>query len=106
MAGKTKKPKFAIIDLGSSTIKLNVCEFDSKQEVVTVLKKSLTTNLAEDFFENETIKDDARKRTMEGLKELKNEALNYGVTNFKLIGTKVLRDAKNSNEILSEIEQI
>ncbi len=97
--------KFAIIDLGSSTIKLNVCEFDAHQEVATLLKKSLTTNLAEDFFENEMIKDEARKRTMEGLKELKNEALDFGVTDFKLIGTKVLRDAKNSNDILSEIEK-
>ncbi len=97
--------RFAIIDLGSSTIKLNICEFDSKQEVVTVLKKSVTTNLAEDFFENETIKDEARKRTLKELKELKDEASNHGVTDFKLIGTKVLRDAKNSSEVLSEIQK-
>lgn len=97
--------RFGIIDLGSSTIKLNVSDVDSNNQITTVLKKSITTNLAEDFFNSGLIKDKAKERTIEGLKDLKDEAIEQGVTDFKLLGTKVIRDAKNSAEVVEEIEK-
>jgi hypothetical protein len=97
--------RFGIIDLGSSTIKLTVSEIDNHNQITVHLKKSITTNLAEDFFETEEIKEQAKERTIEGLKDLKDEALSYGVSDFKLIGTKVLRDAKNKSEVLEAIER-
>jgi exopolyphosphatase/guanosine-5'-triphosphate,3'-diphosphate pyrophosphatase len=97
--------RFGIIDLGSSTIKLTVSEVDKHNQISVLLKKSITTNLAEDFFETKMIKDQALERTIEGLKDLKDEAIEYGVSDFKLVGTKVLRDAKNASEVLENIEK-
>ncbi len=96
--------RFGIIDLGSSTLKLSVSEIDGFNQISVLLKKSITTNLAEDFFQTELIKEEAKNRTIEGLKDLKDEAIEGGVTDFKLIATKVLRDAKNAREVVSEIE--
>jgi hypothetical protein len=95
---------FGIIDLGSSTVKLSVSEIDEFNKISVILKKSITTNLAEDFFQTDLIKEEAKDRTIEGLKDLKDEAINNGVTDFKLIATKVLRDAKNAREVVGEIE--
>jgi exopolyphosphatase/pppGpp-phosphohydrolase len=97
--------KFAIIDLGSSTIKLTVSEIDEYNQITVLLKKSITTNLAEDYFDTNTINDDAKERTIQGLKDLKDEAVEYGVVDFKLIATKVVRDAKNSVDVIKEIRQ-
>jgi len=103
--GKNIPNRFGIIDLGSSTIKLTVSEIDKHDQISVLLKKSITTNLAEDFFDTELIKEQAQERTIEGLKDLKDEAIGYGVSDFKLIGTKVLRDAKNASDVLEDIEK-
>jgi exopolyphosphatase/pppGpp-phosphohydrolase len=99
-----KTKNIAIIDLGSSTIKLTVSEIDQSNQISILLKKSITTNLAEDYFETNTIKNTAKEKTIQGLKDLKNEATEYGVVDFKLIATKVVRDAKNSEDVIKEIE--
>jgi exopolyphosphatase / guanosine-5'-triphosphate,3'-diphosphate pyrophosphatase len=68
-------------------------------------KKSITTNLAEDFFETKLIKEEAMERTLEALKDLKEEGIKNGVSDFKLIGTKVIRDASNAEEFIERISE-
>lgn len=97
--------RFGIIDLGSSTIKLSIIESKELGDSQVLFKKSVTTNLAEDFFDTKIIKKEAMERTIQALKDLKEEGINNGVNDFKLIGTKVIRDAENSQLFIQEIKE-
>lgn len=97
--------RFGIIDLGSSTIKLSIIESKELGNTEILFKKSVTTNLAEDFFDTKTIKKEAMDRTIQALKDLKDEGVTHGVNDFKLIGTKVIRDASNSDLFIQQIKE-
>jgi hypothetical protein len=102
---KFKPSHFAIIDLGSSTVKLSVCRVDSTDQIETLHKKALTVNLAEDFFENKELQELAIKRTIQAILDLRHEALEYDVSDIELIGTGVVREAKNQKSFLKEISE-
>lgn len=89
---------FAIIDLGSSTVKLTVCSIDENKITEVLYKKAITVNLAENFFEENILQINAITRTIEAVLDLQKDALTYGVLDIKLIGTGVTRKAKNLKE--------
>lgn len=97
--------RFGIIDLGSSTVKLSIIESRELGNTQVLFKKAVTTNLAEDFFDTKIIKKEAMDRTVQALKDLKEEGITNGVNDFKLIGTKVIRDANNSQLFIQEIKE-
>jgi len=97
--------KFAIVDLGSSTVKLSVCEINRDKNISIIHKKAITVNLAEGFFENNELQVSAMERTLQAVIDLQKEAISFGVIDLKLIGTGVLRKAKNINTFLTKIKE-
>lgn len=96
--------RFGIIDLGSSTVKLTVCNVGLGGEVDVLHKKAITVNLAEGFFDKKTLQVPAIKRTLQAIVDCQNEALSYGVLDIKLIGTGVVRKAKNFKEFALKVK--
>ncbi|MEA2020369.1 MAG: hypothetical protein U9M98_01490 [Patescibacteria group bacterium] len=94
-----------IIDLGSSTVKLYVCKVNKDGSAETVHKKSVYTNLVENFFEKKVLGELPRKRTLQAVEELLEEADSRGAVDVKLVGTGALRMAKNAEEFMSTIKQ-
>lgn len=94
----SKIGKFGIIDLGSSTVKLTVCKIDEHKETETLHKKAITVNLAEGFFEEKILQENPINRTVEAILDFQKEALSFGTTDIKLIGTGVVRLAGNLKE--------
>ncbi len=95
--------KFSVIDLGSSTVKLTICYRDSEGNLKVVTKKSITVNLAENFFEDNKLKKLPMERTLDAIKDFYQEAMGYGVVDVKLFGTGVSRKATNIKEFKEKI---
>lgn len=97
--------RFGVIDLGSSTVKLTVCNINTDKRIEVLHKKSITVNLAEGFFENNELRQPAIARTLEAVIDCQKEALTFGVLDIKMIGTGVLRKASNLEEFMSQIRE-
>ncbi|KUK84043.1 MAG: Ppx/GppA phosphatase [Microgenomates bacterium 39_6] len=97
--------QFGIIDLGSSTVKLSLCHVDENNITHTIYKKSITTNLAEDFFETNQLQPLAIERTVQAIIDLQSEALDHGIVEIKLVGTGVARKAKNLKKLKDKIKR-
>jgi len=103
--GNESPKHFGIIDLGSSTVKLTVCNTDADRRIEILHKKSITVNLAEGFFENNELQQPAMARTFEAVIDCQKEALTFGVLDIKMIGTEVLRRASNLEKFTSQIRE-
>jgi|GEM_PF-3482776 len=90
--------RFAIIDLGSSTVKLTLCEIKPDKTLDTLYKKSITVNLAENFFKNDILQDAPMQRTIQAILDFQQTALDYGIVDIVVVGTGVLRKAKNIDQ--------
>ena len=97
--------KFAVIDLGSSTVKLTLCEQKDDKNIITIFKKSMTVNLAENFFDKMTLGKNAIERTIQAILDFQKIALDYGIINSVVIGTGVLRKAVNIDEFLGQVKK-
>lgn len=97
--------RFGVIDLGSSTVKLTVCNIDADKSINVLHKKSITVNLAEGFFENNELQRRAMARTFEAVIDCQKEALTFGVLDIKAVGTGVLRKASNLEKFMSQIRE-
>lgn len=96
---------FAIIDLGSSTVKLTVCSIKEDNISEVLYKKAITVNLAEGFFEEKILQSNAVKRTIQAVFDLQKEALSYGVLDIKMVGTGVIRQAKNLSDFKKDVKE-
>lgn len=94
-----------IIDLGSSTVKLFVCKVEKDGTVETVHKKSVYTNLVENFFDERVLGELPRGRTLQAIDELLEEANSHGAVDVKLVGTGALRMAENAGEFRQAIKE-
>lgn len=97
--------RFGIIDLGSSTVKLTICNIDDSKKTEVLHKKAITVNLAEGFFENNELQPAAMARTLEAIADCQSEALGYGVLDIKMIGTGVLRKAVNLDSFTVRVKE-
>jgi len=93
--------KFALIDLGSSTVKLNVYEIETKK---VLYKDAKTVNMAENFYPNQLITDEAMGRVLSVLKEYKRYLDSEKINNIKLVTTGVARKAKNADTLVKSIK--
>ena len=106
--GETKNNiplRFGIIDLGSSTVKLVICSVNPNQEIEVLHKKAFTVNLAEGFFNEKILQPLAMKRTIQAVIDCQNEALSFGVSEIKLFGTGVTREASNFKDFAARIRE-
>lgn len=97
--------RFGIIDLGSSTVKLTVCNLDTTKEVDILHKKAITVNLVEGFFNKYEFQPLALKRTIQAVSDCQSEALSYGVVEIKLVSTGAIQKAVNLDELIQGIKK-
>jgi len=91
----------AIIDLGSSTIKVNVVNSATKE---LIHKYAETVNMAEGFYPDKIITDQAFSRVIEALIKIKNKLKDIKVSEVKLVTTGVARKAVNIDDLKRKIK--
>ena len=93
----------AIIDLGSNTFHLLICQV-SKGSFTEVYRKRLFIGLAEGGIE--LINDQALYRAREGFSDFRQILLEYDISKTKIIGTAALRSASNASLVNHMAEEI
>jgi len=89
----------AIIDLGTNTFKLLVCD-RSEGRLHVIHREELPVYLGRGGIEQGVIAADAMERGMEALRAFRDTALSHGVHTLKGFGTSALRNARNADEFL------
>jgi exopolyphosphatase/guanosine-5'-triphosphate,3'-diphosphate pyrophosphatase len=96
--------KIAIIDLGTNSNKLSI--FDVSSEIPKLLlKEKQPARLGKGIQESGMISDEALEKTLLVLNDFKKVVKEYNIENAEIFSTEVMRQAKNSQEILDKIFQ-
>ena len=91
--------KFAIIDLGSNSARMNIVELaDGKAEVLQTHRKIV--RLSQGMGEEKLLQQNAVERTLAVMEEFRNIIDQNGVTKIRAIATAALRTAKNKELFL------
>lgn len=100
---KKQNNSIALIDLGSSTVKLGIYDKATK---VLLEKKAATVNIAENFYPDAVLTESAIKRVFIALKSLKAHLKSKGISDPTLVATGVARKAKNITDLTLRIKKI
>lgn len=99
--------KLAAIDIGSNAARLlivEVVQYNSSEVDFTKLNLiRIPIQLGYDVFQNGYIGEEKKHNFVETMKAFKTLMDVYKVVGYKACATSAMRDAKNSNEIVSEI---
>ncbi|MGB4846306.1 MAG: hypothetical protein WBP41_00210, partial [Saprospiraceae bacterium] len=88
-----KEQRIAVIDLGSNTFHLLICELHQHGSWVTLLKERVYVKLADGGLE--LIEEDAIQRAIDAMLLFKDLIQIYEVGRTRAIGTAALREAWN-----------
>jgi exopolyphosphatase/guanosine-5'-triphosphate,3'-diphosphate pyrophosphatase len=97
--------RYAVIDVGTNSIKFHVAEQAPGGRWRTVADRAEITRLGEGLAEANRIGDAALERAVAAIKGMVDEARAQGVLAIVAVGTAGLRIASNRDEIVAAIEQ-
>ena len=97
--------RYAAIDVGTNSVKLNVGERLDDGEWRTVVDRSEMTRLGEGIHESGRLGEEAVRRTVDAIAELAEEARRAGAEEIAVVGTAGLRQAANSDEFLDAVRE-
>ena len=100
-----KSNRYAVIDVGTNSIKFHVAEQAPGGRWRTVVDRAEITRLGEGLAEANRIGDAALERAVAAIKGMVDEARAQGVLAIVAVGTAGLRIASNRDEIVAAIEQ-
>lgn len=91
--------RIAVIDLGSNTFHLLICELNEAGAFVPLVKSRVYVKLASAGLG--FIDDESAERGLKAMKGFAEKLLQYNVNAVKAVGTSALREASNGMEIAS-----
>lgn len=94
--------KVSLIDMGSSTVKLSIY---NKETGELLHKSAQTVNMAENFYPNKSISNEAIERVVNALKKFEEELNSANIKNIKLVTTGIARKAENIDELQVAIKK-
>ncbi len=105
---KLKSELKAVIDIGTNSVRLFICEVDNKLNKVkkTFEKKTIITSLGRDVDKTKQLRKDRIEATVEALVEYKKIANEYGIKRIKAIATSAVRDSENREEFLNKVKKL
>ena len=97
--------KIAIIDMGTNTFHLLIAEADTKGYHITQ-RDRLAVKIGKDGINQGLITEEGIQRALLAMQSFKNTLDQQGITKIYAFGTSALRNAKNSQEVVSRIKAI
>lgn len=95
--------RYAVIDVGTNSVKLHVGERDADGSWRTIVDRAVVTRLGEGLAKAGEIAPDAAERTAGVIADMSGEAKRNGVRGIVAVGTAGLRIARNSAAVLHMI---
>ncbi len=96
--------RVAALDIGTNTTRLLVADVPKRGTFSPLVRKRAVTRLGEGAYKDMTIQDYAIKRTFHAIKEFVSIAKCHNVEFIRAVGTGILREAKNSSELLKMVK--
>jgi len=96
--------RYAVIDVGTNSVKLLIGERDLTERWRTVVDRAELTRLGEGLEQHRMIVDAALERTSAAIAGMADEAKRCSVLAIAAVGTAGLRIASNRNEVVAAIE--
>ena len=94
--------KYGIIDLGSNTIKLLI--YNTKKNLEVLYEKRIVVGLASYITKDNTLSELGIKAAIDAINNLKKHADNFNPYKLYVVATAAIRNASNSNEIITKIQ--
>ncbi len=98
-------PLYAVIDVGTNSVKFNISERRDDGTWQTVLDRAEVTRLGEGLDKTGEISPDAMERTVAAIAAMAAEAKEKGVTALAAVGTMGMRTARNSQQFIDAVEK-
>jgi exopolyphosphatase/guanosine-5'-triphosphate,3'-diphosphate pyrophosphatase len=96
--------RYAVIDVGTNSIKFHIAERDGAGRWHTVVDRAEMTRLGEHLHERGTISDEPLERTLAAIAGMVDEARRHGVRETAAAGTAGLRIAENRDDVVAVIQ--
>lgn len=97
--------RWAVIDVGTNSVKFHIGERDGNGRWHTVLDRAEITRLGEGLHERGEIGREALERTLKAIQAMLEEAERDGVRAIAAVGTAGLRTARNGDDVLASIRE-
>jgi len=95
--------RYAVIDVGTNSVKFHVGERDAGGRWRTVADRAELTRLGEDLHIHDAISAEPLERTLAAIAGMVEEARRHGVRAIAAAGTAGLRAARNRDDVLAAI---
>jgi exopolyphosphatase / guanosine-5'-triphosphate,3'-diphosphate pyrophosphatase len=96
--------RYAVIDVGTNSVKFHVGERDSQGNWRAVVDRAELTRLGENLHLHNVISPEPMERTVAAIADMVEEARRHGVRETAAAGTAGLRVADNRDEVLAAIQ--
>jgi exopolyphosphatase / guanosine-5'-triphosphate,3'-diphosphate pyrophosphatase len=97
-------PRFAVIDVGTNSVKLHVAEAGDDGEWHRIVDRAEVTRLGEGLDEAGSLSPDAVARTVDAIVSMVEEARRNGAVEIAAVGTAGLRIAPNRSALVDAVE--
>ena len=98
-------PLYAVIDVGTNSVKFNISERRDDGSWHTVVDRAEITRLGEGLDKTGEINPEAMERTVSAIAGMAAEAKEKGVTALAAVGTEGMRVAHNSGQFIDAVEK-
>jgi exopolyphosphatase/guanosine-5'-triphosphate,3'-diphosphate pyrophosphatase len=97
------RPRYAVIDVGTNSVKFNLGERTDTGTWVTLVDRAEVTRLGEDLEEQSVIIPAAIDRTATAIASMVDEATGAGAVGIVVVGTAGMRLADNTQDVIAAI---
>lgn len=98
-------PRFAVLDIGTNSVKFHVAERRADGSWRTVADRAAVTRLGEGLAADSRISPAAIERTVDAVASMTEEARRGGAQAIAAVGTAGLREAANADEFLGSVRE-
>lgn len=95
--------RYAVLHVGSSSMSITILEYQSLEQMRIVDYASREVTFGEELFQTKQLSFETIEEICKVLRGYKQLMADYGVSEAKLYGTTVIREAKNRRIILEQI---
>jgi len=100
-----KLPRYAVIDVGTNSVKFHVGERQADGSWRRIVDRAEMSRLGEGLDEHGSIQPEPLQRTANAVKEMVEEARHHGALAISAVGTAVFRIASNGAAAVAAIKQ-
>lgn len=97
--------RIAIIDLGTNSVRFDIHDFESPNQLTCLYRMKEMVRLGENLFGSSKLQASAMERTVRALKKFKTITGQFKVDEIVGAGTSAIREARNSKDFLKMIER-